>query len=184
MCGVHFVCCAVTLCKSWSYNMYCILMSGTEGSASSPWRARTENRRWTLYRKCMEEGNKKLTKLPCNSIVYFPAERAVRTTSGPCLVLVLEKLWSFGLSHVFKNKQTKKPTFLLSLLSITESKERKVSEVIFLKPSKCLLPYLWLLPCAWKRGRRYRRTDSRTQDVRKCCSFTKVMPNRAVSWKL
>lgn len=116
-------------------------MSGTEGSASSPWRARTENRRWTLYRKCMEEGKKpkKLTKLPCNSIVYFPAERAVQNTSAPCLLLVLEKLWSFGLSHVFKKIKQKTKLFLLS---ITDSKERKVSEVIFLKPSKCLLPYL------------------------------------------
>lgn len=125
MCGVHFVCCAVTLCKSWSYNMYCILKSGTEGSASSPWRARTENRRWTLYRKCMEEGNKKLTKLPCNSIVYFPAERAVRTTSGPCLVLVLEKLWSFGLSHVFK--KTNKETNFFALLALNHREQRKKS---------------------------------------------------------
>lgn len=103
-------------------------MSGTEGSASSPWHARTENRLWTLYRKCMEEGKKtqKLTKLPCNSIVYFPAERAVRNTSGPCLLLVLEKLWSFGLSHVFKKTTTKKQNFF-ALLALNHREQRKKS---------------------------------------------------------
>lgn len=155
-------------------------MSGTEGSASSPWRACTENRRWTLYRKCMEEGKnpKKLTKLPCNSIVYFPAERAVQNTSAPCLLLVLEKLWSFGLSHVFKKIKQKTELFCSQSQRAKKEKYPKL--------------YFWNLPsvffhtcdCCPVRGSVAGVIAAQTLvRVHKCCSFTKVMPNRAVSWK-
>lgn len=91
-CAVFILCTVQLHYASCDPNMYCTLMSGREKRVS-PQRAHTENCQWTLYRWCIEEGKKKRTMLPCNSIVYFfPAERTVRNTSGPCLLLVLEKL--------------------------------------------------------------------------------------------
>lgn len=74
-----------------------------------------------------EKKPKKLTKLLCNSIVYFPAERAVQNTSGPCLLLVLEKLWSFGLSHVLK--KLKKQNFFA--LNHREQSKKSIRSYIF-----------------------------------------------------
>lgn len=89
-----FISCAVQLhYASCNPNMYCILMPGRERSASPPGVLTQRTVSGLCADSTSRKERRKRTMLPCNSSVsFFPAERTVRNASGPCLLLVLDKL--------------------------------------------------------------------------------------------
>lgn len=85
-----FVCCAVTLCKLWSYY---VLYSGgwCQSEADMPVCLNF------FYRQYMEE-KKICTMLHCNSIVYFFPTK--RTTRNAFFLLLTTSVWSSNRSHL------------------------------------------------------------------------------------